>query len=124
MTTAGSFRAIANKNAPTIHTPLVNAFNGLTAAHDKRLSGIRSQVSGSIVLMLVFLGVFTTFTMGRLHDQHDKRIASFSRIGAYVALVSLVFAVTVDLEQPRRGLMLVSQTPMQELLSSLTEGSP
>ena len=115
-------RAIANKNTPTLHTPLVNAFNGVTAAHDKRLQGVRNQVSGSIVLMLVLFGVFTTFTMGRLHDQHDNRGASIFRIGSYIGLVALVFAVTIDLEQPRRGLMLVSQAPMQELLSSLKDG--
>ncbi|AKU99513.1 hypothetical protein AKJ09_06177 [Labilithrix luteola] len=115
---------IANKNTPTIHAPLVNAYNGVTAAHDKRLHGVRNQVSGSIVLMLVLFGVFTTFTMGRLHDRHEEKATSRLRIGAYVSLVALVFAVTIDLEQPRRGLLLVSQAPMAELLTSLKDASP
>ena len=98
----------------------MNAFNAVTAAHDRRLYGVRNHVPGSIVLMQVVFGVFTTFTMGRLHDQHEKTAASLFRTGAYVVLVTLVFAVTIDLEQPRRGMMRVSQAPMEDVLSSLT----
>jgi hypothetical protein len=35
-----------------------------------------------------------------------------------------VFFVTVDMEQPRRGLMLVSQVPMQALQASLHAAAP
>ena len=37
----------------------------------------------------------------------------------YAMLVGLVFFVTIDLEQPRRGLLRVSQAPMQDLRSAL-----
>ncbi|MBS0418641.1 MAG: hypothetical protein JSR66_13085 [Proteobacteria bacterium] len=114
--------AIANKNTPTVHVPLLNAFNGVTSSHDKRLYGVRDHVTGSIVLMLVLFGIFTTFTLGRLHDQRGR--GSLFRISAYVCLVALVFYVTVDLEQPRRGLILVSQAPMQELLTALEHPAP
>ncbi|TXH02828.1 MAG: hypothetical protein E6R07_14190 [Nevskiaceae bacterium] len=117
--------AIASKNTPSIHTPLLNAYNGLLTAHDKRLYGVRNQVNGGIVVMLVLFGVFTTFTMGRLHDQQGRSITGLLRIGSYVGLVALVFYIIIDLEQPRRGLVLVSQAPMQDLLSSLTgDGRP
>lgn len=112
-------RAIAGKNSPTIHTPLLNGLNGLTSAHDKRLYGVRDHAAGSVVLMLVLFGVFTTFTMGRLHEQQENRRRSMFRVGTYIALVALVFFVIIDLEQPRRGILRVSQVPMQELLTSL-----
>lgn len=115
-------RVIENKNTPSVHTPLLNAFNGMTEAHDKRLYGIQDQVNGSIVMMLVLFGVFTTFTMGWLHERTAS--AGMLRIGAYVALVSLVFFVTVDMEQPRRGMILVSQAPMQALQASLHATTP
>lgn len=110
-------QAIARKNTPSAHTPLINAFNGMAEAHDKRLFGVRDQVNPHIVLMLVLFGVFTTFTMGRLQERSGK--GSLFRIGSYIVLVTMVFFVTVDLEQPRRGLILVSQTPMLELSHSI-----
>jgi hypothetical protein len=113
---------IETKNTPSIHTPLLNAFNGMTESHDKRLYGIQDRIDGSIVMMLVLFGVFTTFTMGWLHEPTER--AGLLRISAYVALVSLVFFVTVDMEQPRRGLMLVSQVPMQALQASLHAAAP
>lgn len=35
-----------------------------------------------------------------------------------------MFYVTIDFEQPRRGLLRVSQTPMEELRASLAAPSP
>jgi hypothetical protein len=68
-------------------------------------------------MMLVLLGVFTTFNMGRLQDQATRN--GLLRIASYAGLVALVFYVTVDMEQPRRGLLLVDQGPMQELVGIL-----
>lgn len=112
-------RAIASKNTPTLHTPLVNAMNGVVAAHDHRLYGVRDQVPTSVFFMLILLGIFSMFTMGRLHDGQGTRVDGLLRVSFYVALVALVFAVIVDLEQPRRGMMLVSQEPMEVVAKSL-----
>jgi hypothetical protein len=43
---------------------------------------------------------------------------------AYALLVGLVFFVVIDLEQPRRGLLRVSETPIEELRASLATPSP
>lgn len=110
-------RAVANNDTPSVHAPLLNAFNAVTEAHDRRLFAVRDHVNGSIVMMLVFFGVFTTFTMGRLQDRTGR--GSLLKISSYIGLVALVFFVIMDLEQPRRGLILVSQVPMQELSQSL-----
>jgi len=115
-------RVIENKSTPSIHTPLLNAFNGMTESHDNRLYGVQDRVNGSIVMMLVVFGVFTTFTMGRLHATGGT--AGLPRISAYIFLVSLVFFVTIDMEQPRRGLHRVSQSPMLDLKASLKAQLP
>ena len=114
--------AIARKNTPSVHPALVNALNGVGEAADRRLFRVREHVPGSIVLMLVLFGVFAAFTMGRLRDAEPSVPGSSARMVAYAALVGLVFFVTIDLEQPRRGLLRVSQAPMEELRSSL--GTP
>lgn len=113
---------VAQNKTPTLHTPLVNTFNDLTSAHDKRLFGVRDHVNENIVLMLVLLGIFTTLTMGRLQDPGGRH--NLLRITAYIGLVAMVFYVTVDLEQPRRGLITVSQVPMQELSAALRTQEP
>jgi hypothetical protein len=113
---------IAQNKTPTLHTPLVNTFNDLTSAHDKRLYGVRDHVNENIVMMLVMLGVFTTLTMGRLQDPGGRH--NLLRISAYIGLVAMVFYVTVDLEQPRRGLITVSQEPMRELSAALHAPNP
>ena len=115
-------RTISEQKTPSIYTPLLNAYNGLVAAHDKRLYGVRNQVNGSIILMLALLGVFTTFNMGRLQEPATRH--GLLRIASYAGLIALVFYVTVDMEQPRRGLMLVDQGPMQELVDTLKSQNP
>lgn len=115
-------RIVSEQKTPTLHTPLLNAFNELTDADSKRLYGVRDQVNENIVLMLVLLGIFTTFTMGRLQDQSSRH--GLVRICSYIGLVALVFYVTVDMEQPRRGLILVNQGPMRELAAALKASNP
>lgn len=110
--------AVARKNTPSIHPALVNALNGVMEAADRRLYRVREHVPGSIVLMLVLFGVFAAHTMGRLRDAQRSEAGGPARVVAYAALVGLVFFVTIDLEQPRRGLLRVSQAPMEGLRSS------
>ncbi len=114
-------RAVETKNTPSVHAPLMMGLNGVTKAHDERLYGARSQVPGSIVLMLIVLGVVTTFSMGRLRDRTVTTLSESTRVAAYIGLVALVFAVTIDLQQPRRGVIRVSHAPMEDLLASMKQ---
>jgi hypothetical protein len=107
-------RAVRTLNTTTVHVALVNNLNAMTTAHDNQLQGLREHIPESIVGMLLAFGVFSTFTMGRLPDNKRPEPAI-----AYIALVALVFWVTLDLEMPRRGLLRVSQQPMQEVLENL-----
>jgi hypothetical protein len=111
--------AITRKNTPSVHPSLVDALNGVMEAADRRLYRVRAHVPGSIVLMLVLFGVFAAYTMGRLQDAPRGEAGGPARLMAYAVLVGLVFFVTIDLEQPRRGLLRVSQAPMEDLRSSL-----
>jgi hypothetical protein len=97
-------------NTPTVHEPLIQTLNAMTTAYESRAQGLRDHIPGTIVFMLMAFGVFSTFTVGG------------SRLWpavAYIALVALVFWVTLDLEMPRRGFVRVSQQPMQEIAAHL-----
>jgi hypothetical protein len=112
-------KAIVENNTPTVDVALLNGYGALTQAHDERYYGIQNQVPGSIILMLVIFAMNAAFTMGRFTTPGSNMSSSAIRIGVYILLVVLVFDVTIDLEQPRRGVMRVSQAPMQDLLNSL-----
>lgn len=117
-------QAVATKNNPSVNVPLINAYNGLVAAGDGRLYGTLDHVPQTIIVMLLVLGIFTTFNMGRLRDQDERITSSLLRVGAYIVLVTLVFTVTLDLEQPRGGIMRVSPAPMEDLLQALSTPLP
>jgi hypothetical protein len=116
--------AIMRKNTPSVHPALVGALNELTEAADRRLYRVQEHVPGSIVVMLVLFGAFAAYTMGRLRDAQRSAPGGPARIVAYSLLVGLVFFVTIDFEQPRRGLLRVAQTPMEDLKAALRAPTP
>jgi hypothetical protein len=107
-------QTVRSLNTTTVHVALVNNLNAMTTAHENQLQGLRDHVPESIVAMLLAFGVFSTFTMGRLVDGGRPGPAL-----AYITLVAMVFWVTLDLEMPRRGLLRVSQQPMEEVAAQL-----
>jgi hypothetical protein len=107
-------RTVRTLNTTTVHVALVNNLNAMTTAHDNQLQGLRDHIPESIVAMLLIFGVFSAFTLGRLPDNKRPEPAI-----AYIGLVALVFWVTLDLEMPRRGVLRVSQQPMQEVSDNL-----
>jgi hypothetical protein len=100
--------------------PLVETLNGLTSNHAARLAAVRDHLPPSIVLLLFLAAVLSTALLGR-----QQGIAKEWCLGttiAFTALVCMVVWVTIDLNQPQRGWITVSQQPMQDLLQSLDEG--
>ncbi|MBV6492628.1 MAG: hypothetical protein LDLANPLL_00624 [Turneriella sp.] len=110
---------IHSKASPTLHTPLMNGFNGMTMTHDKALYGSMNQIADTIILLLVAFGMISSFMIGRLAADRKLSWLSLARISVYILLVTAVFTVTMDLEQPHRGMMRNSKAPLTDLLSSL-----
>lgn len=97
--------------------PLVNTFNELTSSHAARLAAARDRLPASIVLLLFLAAVISMALMGWYqgvaHEWHPG--ATF----AFTALVGMVVWVTLDLNQPQRGWITVSQEPLQRLLAGM-----
>jgi len=110
---------VTGKQSPTLHAPLMNGFNGITMTHDRALYGSQDQVADTIIIMLIVFGLVSAFMMGRLAREHGKRVPPLTRALIYIALVTTVFTVTMDLEQPHRGIMRGSRAPLFDLLASL-----
>jgi len=99
--------------------PLVNTLNEVTSSHAARLAAVRDRLPPSIVMLLFLSAIISMVLMGA--QQGASREYHFGATLGFVALVSLVVYVTLDLNQPQRGLITVSQEPMQRLLAGMGE---
>jgi hypothetical protein len=97
--------------------PLVNTFNEVTSSYAARLAAERDRLPPSIVLLLFLAAVAATALMGRRQGMSGK--GEFAATVAFVVLVSMVVWVTLDLNQPYRGWITVSQEPLQRLLAGM-----
>ena len=97
--------------------PLVNTLNALTSSHAARLAAVRDRLPASIVFLLLLAAVLSMELVGR-----QQGIARERRHGptiGFVVVVCMVVWVTLDLNEPRRGTITVSQEPLQRLLAGM-----
>ena len=109
----------AVENGAPIAVPLTNALNGVSNSHAARLAAIRDRLPASVVLLLFLSAVVSAFLVGR--DQGATDQDDLAGTVCFVMLVSFIIFVSLDLNQPDRGLITVSQEPIQRLLSSMSE---
>jgi hypothetical protein len=97
--------------------PLVNTLNAVTSSHASRLAAYRDRVPPSVVLLLILSSVIVMALMGwqwgAANDRHPGAMIGFT------ILASMVLWVTLDLNQPQRGWITVSQEPLQQLLKEM-----
>jgi hypothetical protein len=100
-----------------VAVPLVNTLNEVTSSHIARLSASRDRLQASIVALLFLTAVTSMVLMGRHQGASGDRHLG-STLG-FVVLVGMTVWVILDLNQPHRGLIRVSQEPMQRVLSGM-----
>ncbi len=100
-----------------IAVSLTNTLNAVTSNQVSLLAAYRDRLPASIVTLLFVSAIATTLLIGRAQG-----IAQSSDVAGtlcFVLLVSLAIYVTLDLNRPERGLIRVSQEPIERLLSSM-----
>ena len=102
-----------------IAVSLTNALNAVTSSHAARLAAIRDRMPASIVLLLLLSAVVSAMLVGR--DQAASDQYDLAGTVCFVIVVSLAIFVTLDLNQADRGLITVSQEPIQRLLSTISQ---
>jgi protein-S-isoprenylcysteine O-methyltransferase Ste14 len=107
-------------NGSPIAVPLTNTLNALTSASSARLNAVEDQVPGTVVLLLFVFALVTTM-LGGFEEGNRGTIAIEEVVGilSFIVLVALAVFVTLDLDQPDRGLITVSQASIDRLVSSL-----
>jgi hypothetical protein len=89
----------------------------VTSNHAARLAAARDRLPASVVLLLLISAVMSSMLVGREQGVSDR--ADVAGTVSFVVLVSFAVYVILDLNQPERGLITVSQEPIQRLLSSM-----
>jgi len=100
-----------------IAVSLTNTLNGVTSNHAARLAAARDRLPASVVLLLLMCAVVSSMLVGRQQGVSDK--ADVAGTVSFIVLASFAVYVILDLNQPERGLITVSQEPIQRLLSSM-----
>jgi hypothetical protein len=109
----------ALENSTPIAPLLTNSLNAVTSSHAARLAAIRDRLPTTIVALLLLSAVVAAMLVGR--EQGASGEADIAGTVCFIVLVSFVIFVTLDLNQPDRGLITVNQEPMQRLLSTMSE---
>jgi len=99
---------------------LTNTLNEVTSANASRLAAYEEILPWSILLLLLMAACVPSFLIGRIQGAVGK--VHFSGTLSFVVLVTLVIYVTLDLNQGRRGLILVNTASFERLVQSM--GAP
>ncbi|HWB10850.1 MAG TPA: hypothetical protein VG826_16590 [Pirellulales bacterium] len=100
-----------------IAVSLTNTLNGVTSNNASWLAAYRDRLPWSIVLLLFFAAVAPAFLMGQ--QQGVSQRPHLTGTLSFFILVTLVSYVTLDLNQPGRGLIQVSHESLARLVASM-----
>ena len=105
-----------NEGTP-IAVPLTNTLNEVTSSHAARLAAIRDSLPGSIIVLLIVASIVACLLIGR--EQGLSGAEEMAGTLCFILLVCLAVWVTLDLNQPTRGMITLSQEPLERLVSSM-----
>ncbi len=92
---------------------LLQSLNEMIDLHATRLAAARNHIPPTVLAALVVVAIAAIFWVGLAFGSTGRRglVTTF----ILSALITFVIAVIVDLDQPRAGLIRVSQTPLLDL---------
>jgi len=100
-----------------VAVPIVNTLNEVTSSHAARLAAAHDRLPPSIVILLFLTAVISVWLSGQ-----EQGLANGKRLAptlGFIALVCLTVLITLDLNQPRRGMITVSQEPIERVLQGM-----
>jgi len=109
--------AQALQEGTPIAVSLTNTLNGVTSNHAARLAAIRDRLPPSIIVLLFVSAMVSAMLVGR--EQGASGAVEIVGTASFIVMVSLAIYVTLDLNQPERGLITVSLEPFEHLLASM-----
>lgn len=91
----------------------VQSLNGMIDLHAERIRALENRLPDAVIYLVFFVAVVTIGLVGYGRGLAGRR--NLVSIAILAGLVVLVFTVILDLDRPRRGLIIVSQSSMERL---------
>ena len=110
------FQAMKKEDG-AVGASLLNSLNRVQNSHAARLAAIRDRLPPEIIVLLFVSAIVSTILVGR-----EQGIAGRIELGGtlgFILVVVLTISVILDLNQPTRGLISVSQEPIRELIATM-----
>jgi hypothetical protein len=101
-----------------IAVSLTDTLNNVTSSNASRLAVYQERLPWSIVLLLFLASAVPAFLIGEKQGASQKAHATGSI--SFIVLVTLVVFVILDLNQPHRGMIKVSQDPLARTIQSMS----
>jgi hypothetical protein len=108
-------QAVHDEPTAPVTVVLVQTLNGLTSSHTSWLMAARDHLPSSIVVLLFAASILGIAVLAKNEAPRSLSVLAF------LALVAALVFVILDLNQPRRGLIKVSQEPMERLDATIIE---
>jgi hypothetical protein len=98
---------------------LTNTLNNVTSSNASRLAAFQERLPWSVVVLLFLSSLAPSFLIGL--KQGSSKQVHLSGSLSFIILVALVIFVTLDLNQPRRGTITVSQSTLKRIVESMAK---
>jgi hypothetical protein len=108
---------VAKQNTPSVHTALVMTLNATTTGLENRIAALSDHIPPTVVLMLFVSAIMATFSVARVQGIGGPRQPLPMLV--FITLVAVVIYVTLDLEQPRQGIVRVPTHALESVRSTL-----
>jgi hypothetical protein len=100
-----------------IRGSLLSSLNRLQNSHAARIAAVKERLPSEIIVLLFVSAIVSMMLVGR-----EQGIAGRVELGGtigFLLVVVLTISVILDLNQPARGLITVSQEPIRELIATM-----
>jgi len=106
--------ALSEQDPRSLPTGLfVQSLNGMIDLHAKRIKALENRLPDAVIYLVLIVAVVTIGLVGYGRGLAGRR--NFVSDAILAGLVVIVFAIILDLDRPRRGLITVSQSSMERL---------
>jgi hypothetical protein len=107
----------AVRDRTSIDALLLSSLNRVMSSNVSRLAAVQDSLPPEIIILLSVSALVSTLLVGR--EQGLVGRAEIAGTLGFILLVTLTISVTLDLNQPQRGTITVSQEPILEMLSTM-----
>jgi hypothetical protein len=109
-------RTAIEQNTP-VAEPLTDTLNEVTSSYAARLWAATDRLAWPIMGLLAISVLVSMALLGRGQGANGKP-HPYSTLG-FIIMIALVLYLTLDLNQPQRGLIRVGQEPLERLVKSI-----